>query len=171
MPWPWLGAVRPQSWWRWLAVLSRAFFPRGRGEGEGEGEGPSLARVTSVRLAFCSRASNPACHTTRSRVASHHDRRGSEALEPASGRPTLGHEVPAPSADRGSIADLCCRHPKLVIEVDGGQHAERTAPDAARTRMIAQHGYTVLRFWDDEVLENAEGVLEAIAPSPSPLPR
>jgi very-short-patch-repair endonuclease len=46
--------------------------------------------------------------------------------------------------------------------------------------MIAQHGYTVLRFWDDEVLKNPEGVIEAIArevtrrklaPSPSPLPR
>ena len=69
------------------------------------------------------------------------------------------------------IADFCCRNPKLVIEVDGGQHAERTAQDASRTRMIAQHGHTVLRFWDDEVLRNAEGVLEAIAPSPSPLPR
>ena len=70
-----------------------------------------------------------------------------------------------------SIADFCCRTPKLVIAVDGGHHAERTAPDAARTRMIAQHGYTVLRVWDDEVLKNAEGVLEAMAPSPSPLPR
>jgi very-short-patch-repair endonuclease len=78
------------------------------------------------------------------------------------------------------IADFCCRSPKLVIEVDGGQHAERAAPDAERTRVIAQHGYTVLRFWDDEVLKNAEGVLEMIArevarrnraPSPSPLPR
>jgi very-short-patch-repair endonuclease len=78
------------------------------------------------------------------------------------------------------IADFCCRNPKLVIEVDGGQHAERTAQDAWRTRMMAQHGYSVLRFWDDEVLKNAEGVLEAIArevtrlklaPSPSPLPR
>jgi very-short-patch-repair endonuclease len=78
------------------------------------------------------------------------------------------------------IADFCCRSSKLVIEVDGGQHAERAAQDASRTRMIAQHGYTVLRFWDDEVLKNAEGVLEVIArevtqrklvSSPSPLPR
>ena len=76
------------------------------------------------------------------------------------------------------IADFCCRNPKLVIEVDGGQHAEHAAQDAARTRMIVQHGYTVLRFWNDEVLKNTEGVLEAIArevtrrklaPSPSPL--
>jgi very-short-patch-repair endonuclease len=78
------------------------------------------------------------------------------------------------------IADFCCRNSKLVIEVDGSQHAQRTTQDVSRTRMIAQHGYTVLRFWDDEVLKNAEGVLEAIVreltrqkltPSPSPLPR
>ena len=78
------------------------------------------------------------------------------------------------------IADFCCRNPKLVVEVDGGQHAERAAQDAARTRVIAEHGYTVLRFWDHEVLNDTEAVLEAIgrevtrptlAPSPSPFPR
>ena len=60
--------VTPQSWWRPARIggLSRAFFPRGRGEGEGDGEGANLARVTSVRLACCSRASNTACHTASS---------------------------------------------------------------------------------------------------------
>jgi very-short-patch-repair endonuclease len=61
------------------------------------------------------------------------------------------------------IADFCCRNLKLVIEVDGGQHAEHAAQDAARTRMISMHGYTVLRFWDDQVLKDIEDVLEAIA--------
>jgi len=78
------------------------------------------------------------------------------------------------------IADFCCRNPKLVVEVDGGQHAERAAQDASRTRLIEECGYTVLRYWDNEVLKDTEGVLEAIArevtrrkpaPSPSPLPR
>ena len=78
------------------------------------------------------------------------------------------------------IADFCCRNLKLVIEVDGGQHAEHAAQDAARTRMISTHGYTVVRFWDDEVLKDTDAVIEAIArevtrrklaPSPSPLPR
>jgi very-short-patch-repair endonuclease len=80
----------------------------------------------------------------------------------------------------GFIADFCCRNPKLVVELDGGQHAEHAAQDASRTRMMAEHGYTVLRFWNDEVLKDTEAVLEAIArevtrrklaPSPSPLPR
>lgn len=78
------------------------------------------------------------------------------------------------------IADFCCRTPKLVVEVDGGQHTEHAVQDASRTRVIAEHGYTVLRVWDDEVLKDIEGVLAAIArevtrrkmaPSPSPLPR
>jgi very-short-patch-repair endonuclease len=61
------------------------------------------------------------------------------------------------------IVDFCCRNPKLVVEVDGGQHAERVPQDASRTHAIAEHGYTVLRFWDNDVLKNMEGVLEAIA--------
>jgi very-short-patch-repair endonuclease len=61
------------------------------------------------------------------------------------------------------IADFCCRNPKLVVEVDGGQHAEHVAQDAARTRVIAECGYSVLRFWDKEVLIDIEAVLEAIA--------
>ena len=78
------------------------------------------------------------------------------------------------------IADFCCRNPKLVVEVDGSQHTERATQDASRTRVLAEHGYTVVRFWDNEVLQDIDGVLEAIvgevtrrtlAPSPSPLPR
>ena len=76
------------------------------------------------------------------------------------------------------IVDFCCRALKLVVEVDGGQHSERAEQDASRTRLIAEHGYTMLRFWNDEVLKDIEGVLEAIAREvtrrqlpPSPLPR
>ena len=101
-------------------------------------------------------------------------------MEPASEWPTIGHEVPAPVPIASFIVDFCCRSPKLVVEVDGGQHAEHSAQDASRTRTIAGHGYTVMRFWNDDVLKNTDYVLEEIAravtqlnlaPSPSPLPR
>jgi hypothetical protein len=49
----------------------------------------------------------------------------------------------------------------LVIELDGGQHAAER--DAARTAEIAGRGYRVIRFWNNEVVENLEGVLESIA--------
>ena len=62
------------------------------------------------------------------------------------------------------IADFVCREADLVIELDGGQHAEDEAVkrDAQRTAVIAQHGYEVLRFWNNDVLARTDGVLEMI---------
>ncbi|MGQ0559383.1 MAG: endonuclease domain-containing protein [Sphingosinicella sp.] len=58
------------------------------------------------------------------------------------------------------VADFACRTARLAIELDGGQHdAER---DAARTNIIENYGYRVLRFWNNDVLANTEGVLESI---------
>lgn len=62
------------------------------------------------------------------------------------------------------IVDLACRSERLVIELDGGQHAENEA-DIVRTREIEAHGYTVIRFWNNEVLGNTDGVLMVIAES------
>jgi len=59
-------------------------------------------------------------------------------------------------------ADFLCFSAKLVIEVDGGQHAQTEAYDAARTRLIEREGYHVLRFWNNDVLANTEGVIETI---------
>ena len=58
------------------------------------------------------------------------------------------------------IADFVCRSARLVIELDGGQHS--TEADAPRTANIEAFGYRVLRFWNNDVLENTEGVLEVI---------
>jgi len=58
--------------------------------------------------------------------------------------------------------DLVCRESRLVIEVDGGQHAENPH-DAVRDKWLADHNYRVLRFWNNDVLGNIAGVLEAIA--------
>src|SRR3546814_5708338 len=52
------------------------------------------------------------------------------------------------------FADFCSHAARLVIEVDGGQHAEARAYDTARTRFIGREGYRVLRFWNTEVLGN-----------------
>jgi very-short-patch-repair endonuclease len=58
------------------------------------------------------------------------------------------------------VADFACRDAHLVIELDGGQHSPKT--DAPRTEVIEAFGYRVLRFWNHDVLQNTEGVLEAI---------
>ena len=60
-------------------------------------------------------------------------------------------------------ADILCFSARLVIEVDGGQHALTQAYDAARMRLIEQQGYRVLRFWNNDVFENTEGVIEQIS--------
>jgi very-short-patch-repair endonuclease len=63
---------------------------------------------------------------------------------------------------RHFIADFASHRAKLVIEIDGGQHAEADAYDAARTRTIESEGYRVLRFWNHDVLQNTDGVVETI---------
>ena len=73
------------------------------------------------------------------------------------------------------IVDFVCVEIRLVIELDGGQHSEQVAYDAARTAFIEHEGYRVVRFWNDEVLKETEAVLELIlgalnAPHPGPLP-
>ena len=60
------------------------------------------------------------------------------------------------------VSDFACLEARLVIELDGGQHAERVEADQGRTRIIEAHGYTVLRFWNNDVVQNLEGVLEEI---------
>jgi len=59
------------------------------------------------------------------------------------------------------IADFACREVGLIVELDGGQHAT-SATDARRTAYLNAQGYSVLRFWNNEVLENRDGVLGAI---------
>jgi very-short-patch-repair endonuclease len=60
------------------------------------------------------------------------------------------------------IADFACVEKKLIIEVDGGQHAENANQDADRTAYLNSQGWTVMRFWNNEVLQATEAVLEAI---------
>ena len=61
------------------------------------------------------------------------------------------------------IADFAIPACGLVIEIDGGQHATAVGSDRARTRALNAHGYRVIRFWNNEVMENLEGVIETIA--------
>jgi very-short-patch-repair endonuclease len=60
------------------------------------------------------------------------------------------------------ILDFACLELKLVIEVDGGQHAQQEEPDNARSAALHAAGLRVLRFWNNEVLQNTEAVVEAI---------
>jgi len=60
-------------------------------------------------------------------------------------------------------ADFASHSAKLVIEVDGGQHASAVERDEGRTRFLESQGFRVLRFWNNDVLGNTDGVLQSIA--------
>jgi very-short-patch-repair endonuclease len=72
------------------------------------------------------------------------------------------------------IADFVCFEAKLIIELDGGQHADMLEQDAARTQWLESQGFAVLRFWNNDIMSNIEGVLmcimDALSPSPQPSP-
>ncbi len=81
----------------------------------------------------------------------------------------------------GFIVDFCCPDAKLIVELDGGQHADQYEKDSLRTKNLETSGYLVLRFWNNDVLQNIGGVLEEILrtvnqrafepPHPTPLPQ
>jgi len=61
------------------------------------------------------------------------------------------------------ILDFYCDEARLAIELDGGQHAQSSKYDSQRTEELLKKGIRVVRFWNNEVLENLDGVLERIA--------
>lgn len=75
------------------------------------------------------------------------------------------------------IVDFVCLERQLIVEADGGQHAERQTQDEKRTAFLEAQGFRVLRFWNNEVLTETETVLEVIfcalneTPHPNPLPK
>ena len=74
------------------------------------------------------------------------------------------------------IVDFACLQQRLIVEADGGQHAEN-ARDVRRDAYLRSQGFRVLRFWNNEIFENEEGVLTSIREalcrplSPTPLPQ
>jgi very-short-patch-repair endonuclease len=60
------------------------------------------------------------------------------------------------------IADFCCVEQRLIVELDGGQHAVAVRQDAERSRYLAKRGWRVIRFWNPEVLRQMDSVLARI---------
>ena len=61
------------------------------------------------------------------------------------------------------FADFACFSEKLIVELDGGQHDSQADYDYDRTRFLQREGYRVMRFWNNDVLTNIDGVLEQIS--------
>jgi len=72
-----------------------------------------------------------------------------------------GHKFVRQEPILGYVCDFVCRERRLIVEVDGGQHNE-SAADAIRDHRLMDEDYRVLRFWNNDVLGNIEGVLMTI---------
>ncbi len=74
------------------------------------------------------------------------------------------------------VVDFLCVKSRLIVEVDGGQHAENARADEVRTSWLRSRGFRLIRFWNSEVLGNLDGVLQVIleeleaSPPPQPAP-
>lgn len=60
------------------------------------------------------------------------------------------------------IADFCCEEMSLIIELDGSQHADAVQQDSKRTLELENMKYLVLRFWNNQILQELEGVIDTI---------
>jgi very-short-patch-repair endonuclease len=92
------------------------------------------------------------------------------------GKRFAGHKFRRQQPIGPHIVDFVCFDAKLVVELDGGQHADQRAQDAERDAWLRSQGFDVLRLWNTEVIEELEGVLSVIleklssAPQGSPSP-
>jgi very-short-patch-repair endonuclease len=73
-----------------------------------------------------------------------------------------GHKFRRQCAIGGYVVDFVCVERRLVIELDGGQHGEQIAHDERRTLFLLTKGLRVLRFWNDEVMQQLDAVLGMI---------
>jgi very-short-patch-repair endonuclease len=60
------------------------------------------------------------------------------------------------------VADFACLDPKLIIELDGGQHSDAIGYDESRTQLLARLGFRVLRFWNADVFRDLPVVLDTV---------
>ena len=63
------------------------------------------------------------------------------------------------------VVDFVCFEKRIIMEVDGGQHSSERNKDFERDDYLIRNGFKILRFWNNEVLQNMEGVLEVIRKS------
>lgn len=90
-----------------------------------------------------------------------------------------GHKFRRQKPIGSYIVDFVCIEKKMIIEIDGGQHAIEQAKDEKRTEFLEENGYMVLRFWNNDVMRCTDAVLNKILsvlsgnvpPHPDPLPQ
>jgi very-short-patch-repair endonuclease len=102
-------------------------------------------------------------NTTKARVLRRNQTDAEAALwQKLRGRGLSGYKIRRQVPVGPYVADFLCKEAMLIVEIDGGQHTEQVEYDQYRTDFLQAHGYKVARFWNNEVLMNLDGVLEAL---------
>ncbi len=78
------------------------------------------------------------------------------------GRNLAGYKFRRQVSIGNYFADFVCESAKLIVELDGDQHAEMLEQDAARTEELESYGYRVTRFWNGDLFENLDGVMNDV---------
>ena len=78
------------------------------------------------------------------------------------GKQVAGHRFRRQVPVAGFIADFACLEAKIIVELDGGQHAQNAGYDERRNRLIEAQGFRILRFWDNQVFLETQAVLQEI---------
>jgi very-short-patch-repair endonuclease len=136
--------------------------PLGRGQGEGAAVQDKVPRATEAPErdnAVTKRLAGKTAFARKLRV----DETEEEYFlwSDLRGRRLNGYKFARQIPLGSHIVDFLCRDLRLVVELDGGQHSE-SAADMIRDRRLADEGYRVLRFWNNDILGNLEGVLTTI---------
>ncbi|WP_282184084.1 endonuclease domain-containing protein [Azospirillum brasilense] len=151
--------------------------PEGRGWPEGPGEGDARGRASGTRATPSPQPSpqrgegvllpvakdNPVpLHTNRAVQMRRDSTEVEKIVWQRLRNAQMGAKFRRQEPIVGFIVDFVAHDHRLVIELDGGQHADQAPYDERRTRMLEQAGFRVLRFWNNDVNDNLEGVLETI---------
>ena len=123
----------------------------GRGGGDSTGDGPVVKKEPSAGAVSRARRLRSEMTETEKRL-----------WQLLRSRQTEGYRFRRQVPIGAFIADFVCHAARLIVEIDGGQHDLSSEAEARRTRFLEGEGYRILRFWNNEVLANPEGVRSVI---------
>ncbi|MGQ9371491.1 endonuclease domain-containing protein [Azospirillum sp. A39] len=146
------------TWAAWRKGTDAKSLSRpGRGWPEGLGEGVALVEAAEQAKGYpTDQETERACVLRRD--STEVEKRLWQKLRNAQ----MGAKFRRQEPILGFVVDFVSHDHRLIIELDGGQHADQVQYDTRRSRMFEQAGFRVLRFWNNDVNDNLDGVLETI---------
>jgi very-short-patch-repair endonuclease len=136
----------------WRPTGRHSLSPRARERGEGRGEGQKVETLRGKNHKRAERARLLRRSLTRAEF---------ELWTRLRGRQLGGLKFVRQQSIARYYVDFVCRERRLIIELDGGQHAEN-AEDRERDRTLCALGYRVIRIWNNDVIDNLDGVLQTL---------